>query len=159
MREARIISRSKIVDMKMLMLGDDLMHDSEFDLNRIILVEKFMRIITPSKKDESIGWFKHSKGQQSHSNNSYYNRLPFFREIPKTVQDKNNNIFVVMQNSTKNENLFNMFPNAGDNGKFTIGSILLIVNPRTIMKHTNQIPIIETEEQSILAQSMIIPKV
>lgn len=159
MREQRIITKSKFVDMKILMKGEDLIYDMDFDMNRIILAGQFMRMITPSKKDDSIGWFKRSKGQQTQSNSSHYDRLLFFRELTETDQDKNNKIFVIMQNFNSNENLFNRFPNARDNGKFTIGSILLIVNPRPITKYMNQIPMIETEEQAILAHTMILPKV
>ena len=118
-----------------------------------------MQMITPSKKDESIRWFKYSKGQQSHSNNSHYDRLLFFREITKTDQDKNNKIFVIMQNSTTNENLFNRFPNARDNRKFTIDSILLIINPCSIIKYINQILMIESKEQVFLAKSIILLKI
>jgi len=88
MREARIINRSKIVDIKLLMLGDDLIYDLDVNLNRIIIAAQFMRMITPSKKDESIGWFKRSKGQQSHSNNSHYDRLLFFVRLPKLIKIK-----------------------------------------------------------------------
>ena len=63
MREVRIISQSKIVNTKLLMLGNDLIYDSDINLNHIILAKQFMQMITPSKKDESIGWFKYSKGQ------------------------------------------------------------------------------------------------
>ena len=66
-----------------------------------------------------------------------------FCELNGTNQGKNNKIFVIMQNSTTNENSFNRFSSARGNGEFTIGSVFLIVKPFPIVKYMNLIPIIE----------------
>ena len=64
-------------------------------------------------------------------------------------------MFVVMQNSTTNNNLFNRFPNARDNGGFTIGSIIIFVNPKPIEKFMNGMPMLESQDQAILAKPMV----
>ena len=64
-----------------------------------------------------------------------------------------------MQNSTRNENLFNRFLKVKDNRKFIIDSILLIINPCSIIKYINQILMIESKEQVFLAKSIILLKI
>ena len=68
-------------------------------------------------------------------------------------------IFVVMQNSTTNSVLFNRFPNARDNGGFTIGSILIFVNPKPIEKFMNGMPMLESQDQAILARPMVLKSI
>ena len=54
MREVQIINQSKITNLKLLVLGNNLISDSNINLNYIILAGQFIQIITASKKDESI---------------------------------------------------------------------------------------------------------
>ena len=68
-------------------------------------------------------------------------------------------MFVVMQNSNTNNFLFNRFPNARDNGGFTIGSIIIFVNPKPIEKFMNGMPMLESQDQAILARPMVCSRI
>ena len=46
-------------------------------------------------------------------------------------------MFCVIQSSTSNTVFFNRFINARDNGVFSIGSIISVVNPDTIKDYMN----------------------
>ena len=56
----------------------------------------------------------------------------FLSFFPETNTYQSNHLFFDIQNSTSNAVLFNIFINARDNGVFSIGSILSIVNPDLI---------------------------
>ena len=73
--------------------------------------------------------------------------LLFFSE---TNTDQANRLFCVIQSSTSNNVLFNRFINARDNGVFSIGYLIDIVNPDTIEDYMSGVPIIVSNEKSIL---------
>ena len=51
-----------------------------------------------------------------------YHQILFFRFCSETNTDQENRLFRVIQSSTSNTVLFNIFINARDNGFFSIGS-------------------------------------
>ena len=63
-------------------------------------------------------------------------------------------MFCVIQSSTLNSVFFNRFINARYNGVFNIGSLIAIINPAPIEYYMNGVPIIVSDEQSILMLPM-----
>ena len=64
-----------------------------------------------------------------------------------------------MQNAVTNTSLSNHFPDARDNGVFTIGSIIIFVNPKPIEKDMIRLPMVESQDQAILASPTVLTAV
>jgi len=84
-----------------------------------------------------------------------HNHIIFFRFYSETSSDQMNRIFCVVQIAKTNTVFFNWFPNARDNGMFSIGSIVAIVNPDSIEDCMNDVPMIVSNEQAILLRPIL----
>ena len=156
-KERKIMRKSSVLTLPTLLRGNDLYYDRTVTLHRCILSAQLIRIITPSNLNEKIPWYAQKNGQRQASGQTNYDRLLFFRPVYDGINESApmDAIFVVMQNSVSNASLFNRFPNARDNGGFTIGSILIFVNPKPIEKYMSGLPMIESQDQAILASPTV----
>ena len=156
-KERKIMMKSKSLTLPTLLRGNDLYFDTSIKLHRCILAGQLIRLITPSSSTEKIPWYAQKNGHRGASGQTNYDRLMFFRPIYEGSQEKVSMdiMFVVMQNSTTNNNLFNRFPSARDNGGFTIGSMIIFVNPKPIEKFMNGMPLLESQDLAILARPMV----
>ena len=110
-KERNITTKSKSLT---LLRGNDLYFDISIELHRSILGGQLIRLITPSTSTEKIPWYAQKNGQRGAGGQTNYDRLMFFRPIYEGSQENvaMDIMFVVMQNSNTNNNLFNRFPNA-----------------------------------------------
>eukprot|EP00957_Ditylum_brightwellii_P006239 472971-Ditylum_brightwellii.AAC.1 len=69
------------------------------------------------------------------------------------------NIFVVMKNAFTTDNLFSQFPNTHDKGGFTVGSIIISINPKPIKNFINSMPMFELQNEAILVHPVALPSV
>ena len=80
----------------------------------------------------------------------HYHRIILFCFWSETNIYQENCLFCVIQSSTSNTVLFNKFLNSRDNGIFSIGYLIAIFNPDTIEDYMSGVPIIVSNEKSIL---------
>ena len=92
--------------------------------------------------------YEHAKEQST--SGGHYHQIPLFRFCSERNIDQANSLFCVVQSSTSNNLFFNRFINARDNGVFSIGYLIDIVNPDLIEYYMNGVPIIVSNEQPIL---------
>ncbi len=149
-----IINNMKQVDLTFLERGsDDLLKDLSAQLHKTLIVGQLLWIVTPSK-DESSRTYSYSNKRFSKTNLSsggLYNRILFFRECSEQGSSEDNRIFCMVQlNNVKNTALFNRFPTERDNGMFTIGSLIGVVNPEPIDEYMIDIPMIVSHDKAIL---------
>ena len=157
-RTRRILNRSTLVDLQTLERGQDLYLDppQDINLNRMLLIGQLMWIVTPGKDENSSTYSYYKRSQAKNTSGCLYNRILFFRFVSEKNSSQNNRLFCVVHLNMKiNHHFFDRFANERDNGLFTIGSLIAIVNPDPIEDYMNGTPMIVSYEKSILLKPML----
>ena len=138
--------------MPTLFTVNDLYFDRAISLHKCILSTQLMRTIAPISLNEK----SHGILRKMVKNMVAFKKIiiGFFNFLPvhdgaKGSFSSIDSMFVVMCTS-----LFNRFTNAC-NGLFTIGSIIIFVNPKPIEKHMNGLLMVEAEDQATLASPTV----
>ena len=119
-------------------------------INLMLLVVQLIWIVTPGKEEKSNTYTYYKRAKEQSTPGGHYHQILFFRFCNETNIDRENCLFCVIQSSTSNNVSFNIFLNARDNGVFSIGSLIDILNTDPIEDYMNGFPIIVSDEQSIL---------
>ena len=93
-------------------------------------------------------YYKRVKEQST--SGGHYHKILFFCLCSGTNTDQNNCLLCVIQSSTSNTLFFNKFLNARENGVFSIGYLIAFLIPDPIEDYMNSVPIIVSNEQSII---------
>ena len=123
-------------------------------MNRMLLIGQLMWIVTPGKEEESNTYAYYKFAKEQSTSGGHHLQIIFFCFCSETNADQENCLFGVIQSSTSNTVFFNIFINARDNGVFSIGSLIAVFNPDPIEDYMNGVPIIFSNEQSILVLKM-----
>ena len=121
-------------------------------MKKSYLALQLLRIVCGNNvNDKSAGvykFFSNKKGKESGS--SRYTRLFLFRD----VSTADGQVVYVIEARKQNDLLWSKFPEKRDNGTVTIGSYVVVLNPKPItIKMSNDIPILDTRGGSILLRS------
>ena len=121
-------------------------------MKKSYLALQLIRIVCGNNvNDKSAGvykFFSNKKGKESGS--SRYTRLFLFRD----VSTADGQVVYVIEARKQNDLLWSKFPEKRDNGTVTIGSYVVVLNPKPItIKMSNDIPILDTRGGSILLRS------
>lgn len=157
-RTRRIFSKSTQVDLQTLERGQDLYLNPPqgVNVNRMLLTGQLMWIVTPGKDESSSTYSYYKRSQAKNTTGCLYNRILFFRFVSEKSSSQNNRLFCVVHlNMKKNHVFFDRFANERDNGFFSIGSMVSIVNPDPIEDYMNGTPMITSNEKAILLQPMV----
>ena len=113
-----------------------------------------MWIVTPGKEEKSNTYTYYKRAKEQSTSGGHYHQILFFRFCSETNTDQSNRLFCVIQSYASNTVFFIIFINARDNGVFSIGSIIAIVDLDPIEDYMNDVPIIVLNKQSILVLPM-----
>jgi hypothetical protein len=153
---ARIFNSCQQVDLNTLERGQELYMDPRgIDVNQMLLFGQLLWIVTPGREENSSTFSYYKRSKQQKSSGCSYNRILFFRFCSEKTTDQADRIFCVVLSSRTNMFFFHRFPNARDNGICSIGSFIAIVNPDPIEDYMSGIPMITSNEQSILVSPPI----
>ena len=120
----------------------------------MLLIGQLMWIFTPGMEEKSNTYTYYKRAKEQSTSGGHYHQIIFFIFCSETNTDQANCLFCFIQSSTSNTVFFNIFINARDNSVFSIGSLIAIVNPDPIEDYMNGVPIIVSNEQSILMLPM-----
>ena len=109
-----------------------------------------MWTVNPGKEEKSNTYTYYTRVKEQSTSGGHYHRIIFFRFCSETNTDQANRLFCVIQISTSNTFFFNKSLNVRDNGVFSIGYLFAIVITDPIEDYMNDVPIIVSNEQSIL---------
>ena len=98
----------------------------------MMLIGQLMWIVTPDKEEKANTYTYYKRAKEQSTSGGNYHQIIFFCFCSKTNTDQENRLFCVIQSSKSNNIFFNIFLNARDNGVFSIGSLIAIVNPDPI---------------------------
>ena len=107
-----------------------------------------MAIWSGGKENNDL-YIHYKRTKEQSTSGGHYHQIIFFSFCFETNIDQENHLFFVIQRHTSNTVFFNRFLNSRDNGVFTIGSLISIVNPDPIEDYMNCVPIIVSNKQSI----------
>ena len=141
----------KMISIKDLVVEKHTVHDM-LAMKKSYLALQLLRIVCGNNvNDKSAGvykFFSNKKGKESGS--SRYTRLFLFRD----VSTADGQVVYIIEARKQNDLLWSKFPEKRDNGTVTIGSYIVVLNPKPItIKMSNDIPILDTRGGSILLRS------
>lgn len=126
------------------------------NVNRMLMIGQLMWIVTPGKDESSSTYSYYKRSQAKNTSGCLYNRILFFRFVSESNSSQNNRLFCVVHlNMKKNHHFFDRFANERDNGVFTIGALIAIVNLDPIEDYMNGTPMIVSYEKAILLKAML----
>ena len=119
-----------------------------------MLIGQLMVIVTHKKEEKENTYTYYKRAKELSTPGGNHHQILFFRFFSGTNTYQENRLFCVIQSSTSDTVFFPVFLNDIENGVFRTGFLIVIVNPDPIEDYINCVPIIVSNEQSILMLPM-----